>query len=280
MKNILLPTDFSENAWNATQYALELYKNDACHFYLLNTYTPAIVHSRFMAVNTEGRLLEDACHSASEQGLKKLLKRLSQNQLHPEHHFSTISSFNLLTEQIKETVEELNIDMIITGTQGASGLKEIFLGSNTVRIIKSKLSCPVLVVPESYSFKAPKEIALVTDFKRNFDAAVIAPIKQMAIHLEARVRIMHINENEQLNKYQKSNLSILEEYLSEVRTSLHWMPHFASKADVIQAFIEELGIDMLAMVRYSHSFLEELTREPVITKVAFHTNIPLLTIPE
>jgi len=280
MKNILLPTDFSENAWNATEYALDLFKDDECIFHLLNTYTPAIVHSRFMAVNTEGRLLEDACHSASEKGLKQLLNRLSRTIKNPKHQFNTISSFNILTEEIKEAVEELHIDMIITGTKGASGLKEIFLGSNTVRIIKSNMACPVLVVPETYKFEHPKEIALVTGFIRNFDASVIEPLKQIAVHLGASVRIMHINEKEQLNKYQKSNLYTLEEYLSEVPTSVHWMPRFSSKAHVIQTFIEELGIDMLAMVHYKHGFLQELTREPVIKKMAFHTSIPLLTIPE
>jgi nucleotide-binding universal stress UspA family protein len=233
-----------------------------------------------MAINTESPLIEDACHSASEAGLKELLDRLSHTHHNPKHQFNTISSFNLLTDEIKEAAKELDIDIIIAGTKGATGLKEIFLGSNTVRIIKSNTACPVLVVPEACQFKPLKEIALVTDFKRNFDASVIDPLKQIAIHLGARIRIMHIKDNEELNKYQKSNLQILQEYLSGVPTSVHRMPYFASKAQVIQAFIEELEIDMLAMIRYSHGFLEELTREPVITKLAFHTTIPLLTIPD
>ncbi len=279
MKNILLPTDFSENAWNATEYALKLFKDDECIFHLLNTYTPAIVHSRFMAVNTEGRLLEDACHSASEDGLKHLLAKLANEHHNTKHHFNTISSFNLLTEEIKEKVEELNIDMIITGTKGASGLKEIFLGSNTVRIIKSNMPCPVLVVPEACKFERPREIALVTDFARNFDASVIEPLKRTALQLGARIRVMHINETNQLNKYQKSNLTILQDYLSEIPTSVHWMPHFSSKAHVIQTFIEELGIDMVTMVYHRHGILGELTREPVIKNLAFRTKIPILVIP-
>ena len=42
MKNILLPTDFSENSKNAIYYAKELFKDVACKFHLLNTYSPAI----------------------------------------------------------------------------------------------------------------------------------------------------------------------------------------------------------------------------------------------
>ena len=280
VKNILLPTDFSENAWNATNYALEMFKDEECILHLLNTYTPAIIHSRFMAVNTEGRLLEDTCHAASELGLQKLLDRLHLKTNNPKHQFRTISSFNLLTEQVKETVEELAIDMVITGTQGASGFKEIFLGSNAVRIIRSVKTCPILVVPESTNYKPPKQIALATNFQRSFDASVLEPLKNLAKQFNAVVRIVHISEKKQLDKYQQSNLDILKEYLSGVVSSLHWMPYFSSKADVIKTFIEELDIDILAMIHYSHSFLEELTREPVISKMAFHTNIPLLTIPE
>lgn len=280
MKNILLPTDFSENSWNATQYAVELFKEDDCVFYLLNTYTPAIVHSRFMAVSTEGRLLEDSVHSSSENGLKLVLERLSANYDNPKHSFKTISSFNILTEEIKEAVHRLNIDMVITGTKGASGLNEVFLGSNTVRIIKTNRACPVLAVPSSYVFKKPKQIALVTGFKRNFDASIIEPLKQIVKHLGASVRIMHINEEKELDKYQESNLFILKEYLSGIPLTVHWMPYYAGKPRIIQSFLEEQKIDMLAMVHYKHSFLEELTREPVIKRVAFHTQIPLLIIPE
>ncbi|MEX0289995.1 MAG: universal stress protein [Flavobacteriaceae bacterium] len=280
MKQILLPTDFSENAWNATQFALELYRDDPCTFHFLNTYTPAIVHSRFMAVNTEGRLLEDTLNSASEEGLKALLDRIKQTHFNPNHHFNTISSFSLLTEEVREAVREYNIDLIITGTLGASGLKEVFIGSNTVRIIKASRLCPVVAVPHNYVFNKPKEIALVTDLRRTFHAGIIKPLKEIATHLGASIRIMHIKEEKQLDKYQRSNLSILEEYLADVPTTVHWMPFFANKSVVIQTFLEELGIDLLAMINYKHGFLEELTREPVIKKIAFHTNIPLLTIPD
>ena len=44
-------------------------------------------------------------------------------------------------------------------------------------------------------------------------------------------------------------------------------------------FLEEMNIDMLAMVNYKHSFLERLGREPVIKRVAFDLDIPFLIIP-
>lgn len=280
MKNILLPTDFSMNSLNAAKFAVDFFEEEACTFHLLNTYTPAIVHSRFMAATIHGGLLEDSVKSESERGLEELLIQMNTYDKNPEHHFRCVSSFNLLTEEIKELVESENIDFIVTGTKGASGFDEVFLGSNTVRIIKAVRDCPILVVPDEFKFEKPVEIGFPTDFKRNFSSEVFEPVVQLASKFGARINIMHINEEEKLSKYQKSNRDILLEYISSTPYRLHRMPYFASKSDVIEFFIKEYGIQMLALAHYRHGFLEELVKEPVVKRIAFHAQIPLLVLPD
>ena len=80
MKNILVTTDFSENAWNATLYALELFKNEVCVFHLLNTYTPAIASSRFMAASIDGGVLENGAQVSSKRGLQNMVERIRKTQ--------------------------------------------------------------------------------------------------------------------------------------------------------------------------------------------------------
>ncbi len=280
MKNILIPTDFSENSLNATRFAVEFFKDEECVFHLLNTYTPAIVHSRFMAATIHGGILEDNVRSDSERGLEELLNQINRNYKYPKHGFNCVSSFNLLTEEIKELVASENIDFIVTGTKGASGFEEVFLGSNTVRIIKAIRECPIVVVPEDFKYVRPVEIGFPTDFKRNFSLEVFEPVLQLADKFGSTIHIMHINEEEQLEKYQESNKNILREYVTSVSHRFHTMPYFASKSDVIEFFINEFGIQMLALVNYRHGFLEELVREPVVKRIAFHTRIPLLVLPD
>ena len=135
MKRILIPTDFSNNAWNAICYAMQLFRNQECDFILLNTYTPVIPSSRFMAPMINGVRIEDAVRSTSENGLEKTVERIKTTFNNPKHCFETISSFNLLADEVKDVVENYNIDLIVTGTKGASGMEEVFMGSNTVRII-------------------------------------------------------------------------------------------------------------------------------------------------
>ena len=77
-----------------------------------------------------------------------------------------------------------------------------------------------------------------------------------------------------------SNKDILLEYVSSVSHCLHSMPYFASKSDVIEFFIKEFDIQLLALVHYRHGFLEELVKEPVVKRIAFHTPIPLLVLPD
>lgn len=280
MKNILLPTDFSANAWNATKYAIELYRKKDCTFHLLNTYTPAIVHSRFMAASAQGGMLEDNVRTRSENGLIGLVEQIKAECKYSNHRFETISSFSLLTDEIRDLVDSAKIDLIVTGTKGASGFDEVFLGSNTVRIIKAVRKCPVLVVPENYEYIRPSRIAFATDFKRNFSLDIIKPLTSLAANLEASIHVVHINEKEELDKFQQANKDMLSEFLNPIDYQFHWMPYFSGKSDVMQYFLKEFEMDMLALVNYKHGFLEELIREPVVKRVAFHAQIPILVMPE
>jgi len=280
MKNILIPTDFSENAWNATKYALTLFAAEECVFHLLNTYTPSIVHSRFMATATHGSL-EDAIRTNSQMGLEGVVKRIEEDYDNPNHVFKTISSFSLLVDEVNELVEKHHIDLVVTGTKGASGLEEVFMGSNTVRIIKTVKDCPVLAIPQHFEFENPSEIAFATDFNRFYTISELKPLIEMAKTFKAAVRIVNVQYKiKVLTELQLFNLSMLRKYLGEVEHYVHTVSELNSVSKTLETFTEELDIHLLAMLNYQHSYMERMTREPVVKRVAFHTQIPLLIIPE
>jgi len=281
MKNILLPTDFSDNAWNATKYAIELFKDEECVFHLLNTYTPAIANSRFMATSLSGGQLEEGVRSNSERGLKNVLNKINKTNKYPGHSFKTISSFSLLVDEIKEIVEKKAIDLIVTGTKGASGLDEVFMGSNTVRIIKSVKNSPVLAIPQFFEYIKPSEIAFATDFNRFYSQSELQPMIDLAHAFKATIRIVHVQyEIKALTEIQQFNLNMLRKYLSECEHYLHTVSELNSVSKTLEVFAEELDIHLLAMLNFQHSYMEKMTREPVIKRLAFHTQIPLLVIPE
>jgi nucleotide-binding universal stress UspA family protein len=281
MKKILIPTDFSENAWNAMRYAIELFKNENCVFYILNTYTPAIANSRFMAATIDGGLIENGAHLSSKRGLQNCVELIKKTSDNSKHSFKTISSFSFLVDEVKETVEKKGIDLIVTGTKGASGIAEVFMGSNTVRIIKGVKDCAVLAVPQDFDFTTPKEIAFATDFNRFYTLSELQPLIEITNIFGAVIRIVHVqNKIEALSELQKFNLNMLRKYLKEVEHYVHTVSELSSVSKTLEIFSKELDIHLLAMLNYQHSFMERITREPIVKRVSFHTQVPLLVIPE
>lgn len=281
MQKILIPTDFSENAWNAIDYAMQLFRNRRCTFYLLNTYTPVIPSSRFMAKMIDGVRIVDAVRENSEQGLNKTVKRIQTKYGNPNHSFETISSFNLLVEEVKDIVETFGINLVVTGTKGASGVDEVFMGSNTVRIIKSVRKCPVLAIPYHFEYITPTEIAFATDFNRFYTTSELEPLLDMAKMFKATIRIVHVQYGiKALTELQQFNLNMLRRYLNDVEHYVHTVSELNSVSHTLETFSKELGIHLLAMLNYQHSYMEKMTREPIIKRTAFHTQIPLLVIPE
>tara|TARA_R110000868_G_scaffold9349_6_gene46777 strand:+ start:2004 stop:2906 length:903 start_codon:yes stop_codon:yes gene_type:complete len=279
MKNILLPTDFSTNAWNAIAYALRLYENDQCNFYLLNTYTPIISNSRFMAsaVFEESQAVENY----SKEGLKSLLKIIQKKYHNPLHSFKTISSFSLLVDEVKEVIEEHAIDMVIVGTKGKSGLEAVFMGSNAVRIIKAVKDCPVLAIPQQFEFETPKEIAFATDFNRFYTLSELQPIINLVKTFNSVLRIVHVQyEIKALTELQQFNLNMLRKYFKDIEHYIHTVSELNSISKTLEVFTDELEIHLLAVLNYQHSYMENITREPIVKKLTFQTQIPLLVIPE
>lgn len=281
MKSILIPTDFSENAWNAARYGLQLFDKEECTFYLLNTYTPAVASSRFIAASVDGEMLENSAQGYSRRGLQNFIKRINQHFDNPKHKFKVISSFSFLADEIKETIAAHEIDLVVMGTKGASGIEEVFMGSNTVRIIKSVNNCPVLAVPQNFEFITPTEIAFATDFNRFYTKSELGPLLEMAKAFKATIRIVHVQYKIMaLTELQKFNLSMLRKYLKQAEHYVHTVSELSSISKSLEMFTQELDIHLLAMLNYQHSYMEKITREPVVKRLAFHTQIPLLVIPE
>lgn len=281
MKRILIPTDFSSNAWNAISYAMQLLQDQECDFFLLNTYTPVIPSSRFMAPMVNGIRIEDAVRSASENGLASTVEKIKKRFDNPKHRFETISSFNLLADEVKDVVESYGIDLIVTGTKGASGMDEVFMGSNTVRIIKNTKKCPILAIPQNFGYSTPSEIAFATDFNRFYSLSELMPLIDLAKSFHATIRIVYVQyEIKALTELQQFNLNMLRKYFNDIEHYVHTVSELNSVSQTLEVFSKELDIHLLAMLHYQHSYMEKMTREPIVKRTAFHTQIPLLVIPE
>jgi len=278
MKKILLPTDFSDNAQNAIEYALNLYKKEACKFYLLNTYTP-IIYSYDYRMSAGGYLGEiaDIVRENSIEKLEEIEKELKEKFDNPKHQFEVISSFNLLTDEIKDIVSKHAIDLIIMGTKGATGAKEILFGTNTIHVIQ-KSKCPVLAVPDGYFFEEPNEILFPTDYRIDYSKKQLQNLKTIVDLFNSRVHILNVSHGIDLLADQNKNKEKLEELLMDIKHASYRVDD-QPISNAINEFQKSTYVQLLMMINNKHSFFENLFFKPVINQIGFHLNIPFLVIP-
>jgi nucleotide-binding universal stress UspA family protein len=279
MKNILVATDFSNNAYCALFYASKLLESKKCTFYLLNTYSELTPLKGTLLPGFAGKKLLKQLEIQSKERLTSTSHKIVLDTENPKHTFKTISKKGELIKVIIQNLEELDIDLLVMGNKGLTEAADIFFGSNTIQTVKHITKCPVLAIPGELDFKSPKEVAFVTDFEKNCTQKSIAPLLEITALSNASIRIVHINEKNNLTPTQEQNRKLLEGCLQTVEHTLHVAQEFDDKAKVIDTFLEKLKIDMYAMVNYKHNLFEKLTHEPIIQDVSMYSNIPFLILP-
>ena len=272
-RHILLPTDFSDNAWSAAVYALKLYKHSECTFYFL--------HASKIKVSTLSNMSNKLVRVIAENAKKDLLElktMAEQANANANHNFEIILSTLDLEDAINAALQKHQIDGIVMGTKGTTKALDLIFGSHTTTLIKKVKHCPILVVPDAYDFIIPEQIAFPTDFNR-FYGEELLPLIDLASLYNSAIRVVHINEEDDISQAQEYNIDHLKEALEDYPHSIHWMPDYGKKENAIKDFIEELGINILVMINYKHSFVERIVNEPVIKKIGFQPTIPFLVIP-
>ncbi|MGB3344216.1 MAG: universal stress protein [Aequorivita sp.] len=277
MKNILLPTDFSQNASNAIEYAIQLFKDEDCTFHLLNTFTPVAYNVATLADSYSTMMIEEITRQNSESGLLEIEKELKKKFKNPKHTFQVLSSFNLLIPEIKAVIKERNIDLIVMGTKGATGAKEVFLGTNTMFTIK-KVKCAVIAVPENFTYEDPKEILFPTDFKFSMKNKYLKLLKSICTRHISRLNILNVYLGEPLDSSQKKTKEQFEDFFKNNAHLFH-TAEYVDLTEAVTQFQIKYKANFLVMVNNKHSFFENLFFKQVIKKMVYHTNVPFMVIP-
>src|SRR5690606_31463271 len=107
MKSILLPTDFSVNSQNAIHYALQLFKEDECTFYLMNSFDVGMTSP---TAGVSSKSFQEAIYNSSkaqsEEDLANLLAQIGNLYKNSKHTFETLSLFLSFELAVKKTIEK------------------------------------------------------------------------------------------------------------------------------------------------------------------------------
>ena len=271
MKNILLPTDFSENSRNAINYALELYKMVECRFILMNAYLEEY------GISSKIEAPDNIFRKRAEYALSKLFDELLKLHKDARLNMEKVVVSGRVVSTIRQAVKEFDIDMVVMGTKGASGLKRVFMGSNTASVIK-KAKQPVLAIPENACFKAPKRIAFAVDRKKFSDSHVLDPMTEIVSLFESEVLTFKVITPPPLGEVNGRVIALKHKRTRESVPYYFYNPPEVDPEQGIIDFMNDRQADMLVMVAREYTFLEKLFHRSLTMRMAMHTDIPLLTL--
>lgn len=279
MKEILLPTDFSDYALNAILTAIKLQHKIPCHFILLHVYEPNIKNKLSRQSSTRTGMVY-VSHNDALNKLEETLDAIVKVSDYAQHTFSVKAAPGYLATVMSELIPKHDLDLIVMGTKGATGAKQVFLGSNAVRVLKKIRNCPILVVPRKFNFQSLKKIVFPTEYAHFFSKGQLIRLIAFAEKWRSQLLVLHVAQEFKLSEQQTANKKILKERLGSIKHSFYKVVIQSTVSIAITEFADEQFADMICLIHYGHTFIEKLTQEPVVKSVGFHTEVPLLILPE
>jgi len=277
MIKILLSTDFSKASINAIEYALNFASGSNAKFIF---YHPFIPFNSALSGTPEYNRKEII---KVEQELKIKIEKLKfkLNEKFPYVAIETCIDKGAETRQIISYSKKNKIDLIIMGTTGASGLKEVIIGSVTADII-AKSECPVLAVPSNYKYKSIQKMLMPTNYALH-DLIALKFLFQFSVTKNAAIHFLHIlqkgkpsvKDTELMEAFKKTINSLLKKRNKEF--SLH-QGDDAERS--ISSLVKKEKIDLTVITTIKRkSFIDRFFHTSLTKKMAHHTRIPSLAIP-
>ena len=271
MKQILLLTDFSENSKNAIYYALQLFKDQECSFHLLNTHKPVTSTTSDLILSGNKSVYNSLVENAHKE-LDKLAETLELKFKNKKHAFKTSVDFDTLTDAVNQMVLSKKIDLIVMGSNGATGAREVLFGSNTLRVIRH-VKCTTLVIPEGFMYKKPENILLPLDLNDSLSNPTLIDLYNFIKKHQSNLHVLRITPD---NNPLKNN-----EDLECLKSILKNTTHSYNKVNnvpfhfVVDSYLQFNNIDLMALLVQDESVLELLFIGDTTKKISYALRKPL-----
>lgn len=260
MKNILVPTDFSSSADIALRYALKLAERFETKLFVLNSYE--VPHSGATMMVSINDLLQEE----SQKGLERLKERIAED--YPNVDIQTISMQGGLDVCVQKSIEEFNLDVVVMGTTGASGIEGKLFGSNTASMIRN-ITAPLIVLPHDAEIDDPCKIAIATDFKFDIDDEIYNPARELALNYNANVSFINVT-----TEYHQEELDSIEKKFGMDVDFVY----NENVEEGIQEYLSDKKIDMLVIVAEKHGIFHNVFKPSHSKIMARELNIPMMIL--
>lgn len=269
--NVFFPTDFSANAERALPFAAEIALRTGAQLTLFHSGMSAMDISPGFQKEKDKEIFD-----ANTQ-FDTLIEELRKDKRFQDLRIRTLlQSGNTLTNIISY-ISEHQPDLIVMGTQGATGDRNILFGSTTTSVIK-KSEVPILAIPYGSTFSEFKNIIFATDFKDG-DLAALEETIQWAELFGSKIDVFHVAEQQTLEA--EIRFRGFRELVRSQMSYEHLTFHLRYEYDFFPAAADYLidhPASLMVMCRYKKTFWEAFGERNHSKEMGFYSNIPLLII--
>lgn len=271
MKRILVPTDFSKHAEYALKVAAQIARKNDGEIFLLH----------MLELPSAGNDALSRSHDIPElmffknAAVAKLDELMNSSYLDGVK-ISRIIQFEMAFEGIIKNGEAHNVDLIVMGSHGASGFQEMFIGSNTEKVVRNS-EVPVLVIKrEEDSFNASKFV-FASDFsdeiKKPFEKVV-----EFANKFNAHLHLVNVNTPNNFKSTKVAQKQI-DEFVAEFKIN-NYSTHIYNDVNVekgILHFAKSIDADIIGMSTHGRKGLSHFFNGSISEDLVNHAKRPVVT---
>jgi nucleotide-binding universal stress UspA family protein len=269
MKTFLVPVDFSDTSKNAAHYAAQLAADISDAKIILYNVHDRVIFSTSREEESNSR------RSVAQGELDELKLSLPVSE---NVSVSTVAEEGSLVGNIEKFIAANSIDLIIMGITGSSRIKQVFMGTNTLNVIRH-VNIPVMIIPPDAQFTGIKNVVFTSDFKDVAHTTPIATLKKLLTLFGATIHVVNVDSEHyvELTEPYKKERAILDQELNDYPHEFYFLRTY-DFLDGIELFVSTKNIDAIITAPKKHNFLSQLFVTTHTKKLAYHSHLPIIAI--
>lgn len=270
MKRILVPTDFSEQAENALKVAVKLSKKHGGEIFVLHSMEMPL---HLATSGDKGSLPESLFF------IKLAEKRFTDLRKKPylaDIAVNEAIGHNEIYEDIEEACKRNKIDLIVMGSNGASGFKEMFVGSNTEKVVRTSKT-PVLVIKNNHEQFHVTDFVFATDFSEEA-RGVLDKAQKFAKKLGAKMHLLFVNTPADFKTSAQAQ-RIMENLVKGMGVENYTLNIYndTSVEKGILNFAKHINAQLIGMGTHGRKGISHFFNGSISEDMVNHANMPVIT---
>jgi len=272
MKHILVPTDFSECAQFALDAAIQLARKFEASIHLF--------HSINFPAGWEE--LSAAQKKAYPQLLAKIDAALeafeSIKKVHIDLDITSAYAGGKLVDEVKKTIDAQGIDFVVMGSHGKSGASEIFIGSNTQKVVRM-IHRPILVIKRPLKEVEFKNVVFASNFNLN-EQSPFLKFKAFLAPFQAKIHFLGIITSYFFDVPASVTRSAIENF-QQLAAPFDSEAHLFKKSNIeagVREFSEKINADLIAISNFNRRPIKRMLMGSNVEALVNHSDIPVLSI--